>query len=287
MPKGSYTLISPEKQTTSVVFASPHSGRDYPREFLAASILDELAIRSSEDAYVDHLFAPATEHGAPLLVAEVPRAYVDLNRSADEFDPAVIDGARRGSHNPRIASGLGVIPRVVSNGRAIYHGKITLADARRRIETSWRPYHGALQTQLDRTLRQFGEAVLIDCHSMPHEAVDSIARSGARRPDVVIGDRFGASATPEVVDRIEAAFRDAGLHVIRNAPFAGAFVTQHYGRPSRGVHAVQIEIDRALYLDEANIVPGPDYEDFRALLGGVIRDLAAIGRRRAVPLAAE
>lgn len=282
-----YRLDSPAQQTTSVVFSSPHSGRDYPRDFLRASVLDDSSIRSSEDAFVDDLFSAAVEFGAPLLSARVPRAFVDLNRSADELDPALVEGVRRTSHNPRITSGLGVIPRVVSNGRAIYRGKLSLSEARARLDACWRPYHAALQAQLDLTSRMFGEVILIDCHSMPHEAVDCIARAGARRPDVVIGDRFGASADGAIVDRIEAAFSAAGLHVIRNAPFAGAYVTQHYGRPSRRQHAIQIEIDRSIYMNEQMIRPNSNFEAFRRLIRSVICDLTEIGRREDMPLAAE
>ncbi|MDF1855694.1 N-formylglutamate amidohydrolase [Pseudooceanicola sp.] len=282
-----YRLFAPQLQTTSVVFASPHSGRDYPRDFLRASVLDGFQVRSSEDAFVDDLFMAALDFGAPLIAASVPRAFVDLNRSADELDPALVEGVRRATHNPRISSGLGVIPRVVSNGRAIYRGKIPMAEAQRRIDACWRPYHDALQAQLDRTQRRFGEAILIDCHSMPHEAVDCIARIGAKRPDVVIGDRFGASAEAAVVDRIEAAFAAAGLHVIRNAPFAGAYVTQHYGRPSRQQHAVQVEIDRAIYMDERRVQPNANFGAFQRLLRSVICDLSEIGRKKDLPLAAE
>ncbi|MGR3321362.1 MAG: N-formylglutamate amidohydrolase [Pseudooceanicola sp.] len=287
MPKPPFRLRAPKQQTTSVVFSSPHSGRDYARAFLGESVLDEFAIRSSEDAFVDDLFAPAAEFGAPLLSATVPRAFVDLNRSADELDPALVEGVRRTTHNPRITSGLGVIPRVVSNGRAIYRGKLTLDEAQARIDRCWRPYHGALQEMLDATHARFGEVVLVDCHSMPHEAVDCIARAGAKRPDVVIGDRFGASADGAVVDRIEEAFTAAGLHVIRNAPFAGAYVTQHYGRPSRRQHAIQIEIDRAIYMNERAIRPNANYDAFSRLLRSVICDLTEIGRAKDLPLAAE
>lgn len=287
MPNSPFRLRAPKIQTTSVVFSSPHSGRDYAQDFLEKSVLDGLAIRSSEDAFVDELFAPALEFGAPLLTATVPRAYVDLNRSADELDPALVEGVRRTTHNPRITSGLGVIPRVVSNGRAIYRGKLSMAEADARIESSWRPYHTALKSMLDATHTRFGEAVLVDCHSMPHEAVDCIARAGAKRPDVVIGDRFGASADGAIVDRIEEAFSAAGLHVIRNAPFAGAYVTQHYGRPSRRQHAIQIEIDRAIYMDEKTIRPNAGFDAFRRLLRSVICDLTEIGRAKDLPLAAE
>ena len=287
MPKAAYHLTHPQRRTTSVVFASPHSGRDYPWSFLRKTTLNEHSVRSSEDAFVDQLFQTAPRHGAPLIRAGAPRALVDLNRSADELDPALIEGARRSGHNPRVASGLGVIPRVVANGQAIYSGKIPMAEAERRIDTYWRPYHEALQAQLDQAHAMFGQAILIDCHSMPHEAMDSVARSGVRRPEVVLGDRFGAAAAPWIVDRIEEAFTRAGLAVARNTPFAGAYVTQHYGRPARNRHAVQVEIDRALYMNEQLIRPNGYFETFCGILDGVVARIADIGRAQEVPLAAE
>jgi N-formylglutamate amidohydrolase len=288
MAADAYDLSLPETRGTSVVFASPHSGSDYPADFLARSVLDERAIRSSEDAFVDRLFAAATSHGAPLLAARVPRAYLDLNRSTDELDPALIDGVRSAAHNPRVSSGLGVIPRVVANGRTIYRGKIGIEEARARIRDHWAPYHARLSTLIDESLLSFGEAILIDCHSMPHEAIDSMSHPKGYRPDVVLGDRFGASARGDVMDRVEQAFAAAGLRVIRNAPFAGAYTAQHYGRPSRRQHVVQVEIDRALYMDERTIQPHAGFAAFRDLLDGVIGEIAAIGRpRRVLPLAAE
>jgi N-formylglutamate deformylase len=287
MPKAAYYLIHPERRTTSVVFASPHSGREYPWSFLRRTALNEHSVRSSEDAFVDELFDSAPRFGAPFLKAGAPRAYVDLNRSTEEIDPALIEGARKVGHNPRVASGLGVIPRVVANGQAIYSGKISMIEAQRRIDTYWRPYHDALQAQLDHAHVMFGEAILVDCHSMPHEAMDAVARSGVRRPEVVLGDRFGAAAGDDIVDRIEAAFAGAGLVVTRNTPFAGAYVTQHYGKPARGFHAVQIEIDRALYMNERLIRPNGNFAAFKRLLEGVIAEIAAIGRRDDLPLAAE
>ncbi len=287
MPKAAYVLTRPAIRTTSVVFASPHSGRDYSPAFLRRAALDEHAIRSSEDAFVDELFGAAPLQGAPLLAADAPRAYVDLNRAPEELDPALIEGVRRVAHNPRIASGLGVIPRVVANGRPIYEGKLSLRDAQARIAGHWRPYHDRLQALLDESHALFGEAILLDCHSMPHEALENMGPPGAARPDVVLGDRFGAAASGAVVDRIEAAFTGAGLRVARNMPFAGAYITQHYGRPSRRQHAVQIEIDRGLYMDERTIRPRPDYAAFHRLLDAVVADLAAIGRPIETRVAAE
>jgi len=287
MPKAAYHLHAPMRRETSVVFASPHSSRDYPAWFLDRVLPDAVAMRSSEDAFVDQLFGAAPQHGASLLLGGAPRAFVDLNRSADELDPALIDGVRHAGHNPRVASGLGVIPRVVSGGRAIYGGKISLREARQRIDQYWRPYHAALTFELNRAHEAFGNAILIDCHSMPHEALDGCVRGGVRRPDVVLGDRFGASASREITERIEAAFTRAGLCVMRNTPFAGAYVTQAYGRPPRGRHAVQVEIDRALYMDERMITPNSDFEAFSALMAGIVADLADIGRPIQMPLAAE
>lgn len=287
MTNAAFTLTRPDRRTTSVVFASPHSGRNYTWSFLRRSCLDEQSIRSSEDAFVDELFDAAPSCGAPLIKAGAPRAYVDLNRSPDELDPALIEGVRKSGHNPRVASGLGVIPRVVANGQAIYSGKLTLAEAQRRISTYWTPYHEALQAELDQARVMFGGAILIDCHSMPHEAMDAVARTGIRRPEVVLGDRFGAAASEKIVDRIEDAFVSAGFVVTRNTPFAGAYITQHYGRPSKYVHAIQIEIDRALYMNERMIRPNGNFGAFKRKLQGVIFDIADIGRGKSLSLAAE
>ena len=287
MPKAAYQLTHPERRTTSVVFASPHSGRDYSWSFLRRTRLNEHSVRSSEDAFVDQLFDCAPQMGAPLIIAGAPRAFVDLNRSADELDPALIEGVARCGHNLRVSSGLGVIARVVANGLAIYTGKLSHQEAERRIETYWRPYHQALAGQLDQAEMMFGKAILVDCHSMPHEAMDSVVGLGARRPEVVIGDRFGASAHSDIVDRIEAALSAAGLSVVRNTPFAGAYVTQHYGRPSKGRHAVQIEIDRSLYMNEQLVRPNGNFQNFRTLLRGVIAEIIEIGRPAERKLAAE
>ncbi|MEP5728721.1 MAG: N-formylglutamate amidohydrolase [Sulfitobacter sp.] len=286
MPSQAYDVVNPKINRSCVVFASPHSGRDYPWTFLRASVLDEHAIRSSEDAFVDQLFDCAPHFGASFIKAGAPRAYVDLNRACDELDPALIEGVRRRGHNPRITSGLGVIPRVVANGRAIYRGKLSQSEAEKRIEHYWRPYHAQLQTLLDIAHQRHGQAVLIDCHSMPHEAMDGVARSGMKRPEIVLGDRFGAAASGDVVDRVESAFTNAGFITTRNTPFAGAYITQAYGRPARGQHAVQVEIDRSLYMNETLIRPNGAFEDVKKALRQVVAEVVQIGRGR-VPLAAE
>ncbi|SEV87426.1 N-formylglutamate deformylase [Aliiroseovarius sediminilitoris] len=281
-----YTLTLPKAHTTSVVFASPHSGRDYPPAFMRNSALDEQALRSSEDAYVDQLYAAVPDHGAPFLMSNTPRAYVDLNRGPEELDPALINGLRRVDHNPRVSSGLGVVPRVVAGGRAIYRGKMSLGDAQSRLATHWHPYHTALQSLLDRSNAMFGEAILIDCHSMPHEAVASLSKGAKRCPQIVLGDRYGASAAPEIVGRVEDAFVRGGFDTARNTPFSGAYIAQHYGRPSRGQHVVQVEIDRSLYLDERMVRPNADFAHIRARLASVIAEIAEIGRSETA-LAAE
>jgi N-formylglutamate deformylase len=280
-----FDLFLPAETLSGVVFASPHSGAHYPDSLKNKTILDDLALRSSEDAFVDQLFDCVPEFGVPFLCARLPRAFVDLNRSPEELDPALIQGAKRQTQNPRVASGLGVIPRVVSNGRAIYRGKIQMAEAQERLRSAWHPYHDTLQQLLCDAFDRFGQAVLVDCHSMPHEAVETFGGKG-KKPDVVLGDRFGASAAPEVVDRIETAFTSAGLRVARNSPFAGAYITQAYGRPSRCQHAVQVEIDRAIYMDETAIRPNANFEALRQVLREVVRDVSQIGRDQ-MPCAAE
>lgn len=287
MLKSAYHLARPATRTTSVVFASPHSGRDYPRAFLRQAVLNASQIRSSEDAFVDLLFENAPNHGAPLLTANAPRAFLDLNRGPDELDSALIEGVRRAANNPRIASGLGVIPRVVANGRQIYRGKLSLIEAHNRIAQYWRPYHDQLQTLLDESMNMFGEAILIDCHSMPHEALENVGPPGAKRPHIVLGDRFGSAAASPIVERMEAAFAAAGFRVARNMPFAGAFITQHYGRPSRNQHAIQVEIDRAIYMNERTLEPNTNFAAFKTQLNAVIAEIAAIGLPHEEKVAAE
>lgn len=271
-------IFEPVHATSHVVFASPHSGRVYPPDLLARAQVAGHVLRSSEDAYVDLLLADAPHFGAPLITSEVPRAYVDFNRADSELDPALIEGAPRGGMNPRVASGLGVIARVVANGRHIYSGKLSMTEAQGRIERYWRPYHAALAGLMQRQHARFGQVLLADIHSMPHEALSGHALRGHPRPEVILGDRFGAACGGDVLDRVEEVFHRAGLVVARNTPFAGAYIAQRYGQPSRGMHVIQIEIDRRLYLDEARVAPGPDFQCFRALMGTVVAGIAEIGR---------
>lgn len=276
-----YRLVMPGRRDSAVVFASPHSGADYTPGFLAQTDLDMPALRSSEDAFVDRLFGAAPDHGAPLLSAVMPRAFLDLNRDATELDPAVIEGIRADLRSARVSAGLGVIPRVVGQGRRIYRTRLTQQAARDRIARWHRPYHARLEVLMAEAQACFGHAILIDCHSMPR---DDSGRDLV--PDIVLGDRFGASCAPWVVETAEAAFATAGFVVGRNVPFAGAYSAQRYGRPDAGWHALQVEVRRALYMDEEAVRPHAGFARLQARLGGVIADLARLGGA-ALPMAAE
>ncbi len=278
MTPAEYHLHLPDTIRCGAVFSSPHSGRDYPSSFLKDSVLDAVTIRSSEDAFVDQLFMSAIDHGAPLLAASAPRAFVDLNRSADELDPAVVDGAHLVGSNPRISSGLGVIPRVVSEGRAVMQGKISVAAAKDRLDRFYHPYHAQLRELLDTSRAAFGKVLLIDCHSMPREALTNVSGRFGRMPEIVLGDRFGSSCEGVFVDEIEAALADAGFRVARNTPFAGAHITQAYGRPSSGQSCLQIEVDRSLYLDEKNVVKSEQFDEIRLRLAGVVATICDLTR---------
>ena len=281
-----YALTRPESRPAPIVFSSPHSGRDYPTELLLRTHLDRRTLRSSEDAFVDELFATAPDYGAHLIAAHLPRAWVDLNRSASELDPALVSGAPRAPRSPRINAGLGVIPRVVSEARVIMHGKIALTEAVRRIERYHRPYHDALDALLREARAQWGHAVLFDCHSMPHDALAGAPRVNGFAPDIVLGDRFGAACDRSVMEQAAAAFTDAGFRVARNAPFAGGYITQTYGRPMRGIHALQIEIDRRLYMDERRIERSRKFRAVAERLDSVIAQLCRV-QPDSVSLAAE
>ena len=259
MSRPPFKLMLPAAIESPVVVASPHSGRIYDADFMASTVLDSARIRSSEDAYVDVLLDRIPALGVPVLSAQMPRAFLDLNRAPEELDPAVIDDVPRGAMNPRVASGLGVIPRVVAQGRAIYSGKISHAEAQHRIDTFWRPYHRQLDVLMSNARDRFGQAILLDFHSMPHEAIEGTVVSGAPA-QIVLGDRFGSSANAVLVDILEETLTDLGFRVARNAPFAGAYITQAYGHPERGWHAIQIEIDRSLYLDEGSIRPNTQFD---------------------------
>jgi N-formylglutamate amidohydrolase len=254
-PRRSVEVLTPGEASSPLIFASPHSGRDYPSELLKNSRLDRHSLRQSEDSYVDLLFDEAPLFGAPLLRALFPRAYVDVNRSRDELDPRMFaDDVPKtaDSRSSRVIAGLGVIPRIVADGQDIYGRKLYYLDARRRLAACYDPYHMALRELIDSARARFGFAILIDCHSMP-SAGGAPFRPGEPRIDFVLGDRFGSSCAPSVVRFVEDSLAGFGYQVARNAPYAGGYVASSYGRPRSGVHALQIEINRALYLDERRI----------------------------------
>ena len=264
-----FETIRPRRLVAPVVFNSAHSGRVYPERFLAMTRLDHLSIRQSEDAWVDELFARAPHLGAPMLRAHFPRAYLDVNREPWELDPTMFVeplSDRFNTTSPRVAAGLGTLARVVAENKPIYRERLTLDDARMRIEGIYHPYHAALQNLLSEAMSAFGVALLIDCHSMPR-----ISRSGDRLgPDIVLGDRYGTTCAPMLVDLVETIFTSAGLRVARNRPYAGGFATRTYGRPQHGVHALQIEISRHLYMNEATLNKNENFEATRLLVERLI-----------------
>jgi len=260
---------------TPLVFASPHSGRSYPDDMMAAAALDALSIRRSEDAFVDELISAGPAHGAALICANFARAYIDVNREAFELDQGMFadelpDFAR--ARTARVAAGLGAIARVVSEGQEIYARKLTFAEARRRIEGVHAPYHAALSRLLGEAHAAHGYAILIDWHSMPAAAAKAYGRGGPC--DMVLGDRFGASCSGIVPQKVERELVARGYRVARNAPYAGGYTTEHYGRPNRRTHALQIEINRGLYLNEGTLEPTRNFERLQKDLTEVI---AALG----------
>src|SRR3984957_12987086 len=269
-------VAHPAVQTAPLVFASPHSGRCYSTEFLAASRLDPPGLRRSEDSFVDELFAAAAGFGAPLVRATFPRAWCDPNREAWELDPGMFADPLPSWVNttsPRVSAGLGTIARVVASGEAIYRGKLAFAEAERRIETCWKPFHDTIATLVEDTRVRFGQCVLIDCHSMPSH-VQANGR-GERLADVVLGDAHGTACAPHITRFVERRLHDLGYRVRRNDPYAGGFIPRHYGRPRQQVHALQIEIARGLYMDEARFERSAGFRGIQQDMGQLIEALAA------------
>ncbi|WBU59970.1 N-formylglutamate amidohydrolase [Paracoccus albus] len=269
----SHELRMPENWASGVIVCSPHSGRDFPEWFMAETCLSTAELRSSEDAFTDRLIEPALAAGAVTLTARIPRSVVDVNRSASELDPDAVACGRGRPTTPRALAGLGVIPRVVSGARPIRNQPIPLAEAQRRIETFWRPYHVALRDLIEEARARFGWAIVIDMHSMPHDAVTHMLPP---YPEVVIGDRHGISCGALLRERVCSAFRKGGFRLRLNAPFSGAYVASAYGRPTQAVHVLQIEIDRALYLDSERMEPSADYPQLAEKLGKVLTRVAVM-----------
>ncbi len=273
------SVLAPARQTVPVIFASPHSGRDYPPAFLDAARLDPAGLRRSEDSFVEELFAAAPDYGAPLLCAHFPRAFCDPNREAWELDPTMFADplpAWVNTTSPRVGAGLGTIARVVASGEAIYRGKLRFAEAEARVQDCWRPYHDALAALIAATLGSFGACVLIDCHSMP---TSQPPVSAGRSPDIVLGDAHGTACSSRITQFVEETLVGLGYTVRRNDPYAGGYVTRHYGRPREHVHALQIEIARGLYMDEATIAKGPGFDRLQADLRTVIGTLTQAALR--------
>jgi N-formylglutamate amidohydrolase len=271
-----FSIEEPIAVVSPAVFASPHSGRLYPKGFLEASTASMIDLRRIEDAYVDRLLADVHLSGAPTLCGLVARAFVDLNRSESEMDPHMFDNpapAWFAQRSPRVEAGLGCIPRVAFNGAAIYGRKLPRDEAERRLDQVYRPYHRALEALLRRAQAMFGQAWLIDCHSMPAET-----EASAKSPDIVIGDRFGASCSPGLADLVEGLFRSRGYSTARNTPYAGGFATLAHGQPGQGRHALQIEIRRRLYLEEATVEPNEGFLSLRQHMGEIAQEIGTFTR---------
>jgi len=274
-----FLIDEPLAVVSPAVFASPHSGRLYPKAFLDVSRASMLDLRRIEDAYVDRLLADVHTSGAPVISALLARAYIDLNRSETEMDPAMFEDPAPGwllQRSARVEAGLGCIPRVASSGAPIYHRRLPRREADLRLDHVWRPYHRALEALLRRAQAMFGQAWLIDCHSMPAEHPQ-----GQRLPDIVIGDRFGASCGPGLADFVEGQFARRGYSTARNAPYAGGFTTLAYGQPQRGRHALQIELHRRLYLNEASVEPHEGFTGLKRHLGEIAHEICAFARAQA------
>src|SRR5580692_4890639 len=245
-----FEIVEPADWRAPIIFNSPHSGSAYPDEFLKASRIDLAALRRSEDSFMDELIAGLSDLGFPTVNVNFPRSYVDVNREPYELDPRMFSGrlpSFANTRSMRVAGGLGTIPRVVGDGQEIYSERIAVDDALERIETLYKPYHRALRRLINKAHRAFGTVIVVDCHSMPSVGV---SRDEPRRPDVVIGDRYGTSCAPVLADTVEQTMSRLGYSVGRNKPYAGGFITEHYGNPASGLHTVQLELNRAIYMDE-------------------------------------
>ena len=277
-----FDILEPDVLRSCLVLSSPHSGAVYPPAFLASARLDPVSLRRSEDAFVDRLVEGAVASGMPLLRARFPRAFLDVNREPYELDPRMFEGRLPpfvNSRSVRVAGGLGTIARVVGEAQEIYARRLTVDEGIGRIDRLYKPYHAALRQLLDRARGRFGCAVLVDCHSMPshHGAVPAASplREDRLKADIVIGDRYGTSCHPAIAAALDDSLTARGYAVERNKPYAGGFITEHYGRPAEGRHALQVEVNRALYMDERAIRPHDAFSQVAADLAGSLAELAA------------
>lgn len=270
-----FAVDEPAAHTLPFVFNTGHSGAVYPPDFVAASRLDALTLRRSEDAHVDRLFASVVALGAPLLRANFPRAFLDVNREPFELDPRMFEGrlpSFANTRSMRVAGGLGTVPRVVADGQEIYARRLPVTEATARIEGLYKPYHRVLRALIQRTARSHGHCVLIDCHSMPSS---SLGRDPEMKADVVLGDRYGTACAPSLINGFEAAFRARGFRVVRNKPYAGGFITEHYGEPNLGRHALQIEVSRGLYMNEGSLAMTAGFNDLAEALTSIVAEVAS------------
>lgn len=267
----------PATQQIPFVFSSPHSGRYYPESFVRGSNLDPVTLRRSEDCFVEEIFGGAVALGAPLLQARFPRAYLDANREPYELDPTMFAEPlppHVNTRSLRVAGGLGTIARVVADSAEIYREPLAYAVAEQRIAHLYMPFHETLRELLEQTLKTFGCAVLIDCHSMPSVGGPADEDSGFDRPDIVLGDRYGTSCAAAVTAEAERILKRLGYSVVRNNPYAGGFNTEHYGRPAQGLHALQIELNRALYMDELRLERSRNFMRVRADMAAFAAEMA-------------
>ncbi len=275
-PAPPFEIIEPARWRAPIVFNSPHSGSHYPIHFLRSSRLDLATLRKSEDSFVDEFIIGLAERGFAVMRARFPRSYIDVNREPYELDPRMYSSrlpSYANTRSMRVAGGLGTIPRVVGDAQEIYRERISAEDALRRIEALYKPYHRELRRLISRVQRQFGAVILVDCHSMPSTGA---SREEARRADLVVGDRYGASCAPVVSAVIEGTMSRLGYSVSRNKPYAGGFITEHYGHPTEGFHSVQIELNRATYLDEKRRERLPRFSRVTADFAVLADDLSAI-----------
>ncbi len=272
-------ILTPQTQRLPLVFASPHSGTHYPPDFVDSAALDRLMLRRSEDCFVHDIFATAPQLGAPLIRALFPRAYVDVNREPFELDPAMFHDdlpSYANTRSPRVAAGLGTIARVVANGAEIYRHKLSFEEALGRIRRCYWPYHNALRRLIDETRQRFGYCILVDCHSMPSVGGPMDRDPGLSRVDFVLGDAHGSACAAVVTDTAAEILGGLGYNVARNTPYSGGFVTRHYGRPAQAIHALQIEVNRGLYMDEMRITRSPDLPELSQRMGGLIDALGQL-----------
>lgn len=270
-----FEIVSPRAWTAPAVFNSPHSGSNYSQEFLRQVRLSPKALRKSEDCYVDELFLGCVEYGAPMLLANAPRSFIDVNREPYELDPRMFTSELPGYANttsPRVAGGLGTIPRVVAEGEEIYRGRLEFSDVKRRVDQIYLPYHRTLSALTGQVFSKVGQVMLFDCHSMPASATSHVVAL-RESVDIVLGDRFGVSCSADLTALVEEQLRHEGLKVVRNKPYAGGFITQNYGAPARGRHALQIEVNRSLYMHEESLVKRSDFTALQSALTRVVGNL--------------